>query len=140
MQQLRPTTCRVKRISYSSVDLEALNITEFNTTIPRGLPAQSHTIFRNNSFSRQLTFYVRFCLLTRFEFYFEDPITIFSIKYSYLQNNCTLSLQLRRNLKFVEICERNESRLQNESNELFSNLEQRLNSGSNSSKLFQYIR
>ena len=128
-----PNYIQNEAISYSSLDIEELHVSEINTTIAHGLPKHIHPLFRNNSFSKPLTFYVRFCLRTTLDQYSEGPITIFSIKYSYLQKNCTLSLQLGSNLNFVELCEKNKSSLRRE---FHSNLEQQSDSGRNRSKLF----
>ena len=97
-----------EELSYSLIDIEQLEVDNFNTSLYWDTPTYTAP-FTNSSFSKQLTFYVRFCFLNRHRHDLDSVVTIFALKYSTLYNgsnyNCSLSLQFGTNLTFVEKCQ-----------------------------------
>ena len=106
-----------EELSYSLIDIEHLQVDNFNASLYWDSPTYT-ALFTNSSFSKQLTFYVRFCFLNRQRHDLDSLVTIFALKYSASYSgsnyNCSLSLQFGTNLTFVEQCQnRNGSHLTN---------------------------
>ena len=113
-----PRFLEAEELPYSLIDIERLQVDNFNTSLQLDLPTYTSP-FTNSSFSKQLTFYARFCFLNRQRHDPESIVTVFALKYSALYNgsnyNCSLYLQFGTNLTFVEECRnRNGSNLTND--------------------------
>ena len=85
-----------EELSYSLIDIEQLEVDNFNTSLYWDTPTYTAP-FTNSSFSKQLTFYVRFCFLNRHRHDLDSVVTIFALKYSTLYNgsnyNCSMSIK-----------------------------------------------